>query len=72
MVCGYAKSVQRYGILVNAWKKATKSQKNNSFMLYNANRSNYDVKFPILCNKYTVLHKKVCFLCNRIYKLKKK
>ena len=29
-------------------------------------------KFPILCNKYVVLHKKVCFLCNRMYKLNKK
>ena len=72
MVCSYAKSVQRYGILVNAWKKATKSQKNSCFTLYNANLSNYDAKFPILCNKYAVLHKKVCFLCNRDCKLNKK
>ena len=26
----------------------------------------------ILCNKYAVLHKKVCFLCNRDCKLHKK
>ena len=26
----------------------------------------------ILCNKYAVLHKKVCFLCNRMHKMNKK
>ena len=29
------------------------------------------LKIPILCNKYAVLHKKVCFLCNGMNKLKK-
>ena len=29
-------------------------------------------KLPILCNKYSVVHKKVCFLCNRMHKLNKK
>ena len=29
------------------------------------------LKIPILCNKYAVLHKKVCILCNRMNKLKK-
>ena len=33
---------------------------------------NCSEKFPILCNKYAVLHKKVCFLCNRMHKLNKK
>ena len=51
------------------WEKATKSQKNYftgpTIQAIRITMRN----FPILCNKYAVLHKKVCFLCNRMHKM---
>ena len=63
MVCGCAKSVQRYGILVNAWKKATKSQWGAVALQGFTSLMDEIVerKVPILCNKYAVLHKKYVF-----------
>ena len=67
----WAKVVQRYSFSVNCRKNVSKRQRKDA-ILYGFKMTIAQIimrKFPILCNKYAVLHKKVCFLCNRMHKM---
>ena len=74
MIAACAKFVQRYGFSVNCRKNVSKRQRKVT-ILHGFKMAIVRIivrKLPILCNKYAVLHKKVCFLCNRMHKLNKK
>ena len=74
MIAVCAKFVQRYGFSVNCRKNVSKRQWKVT-ILHGFKMTIVQIivqKLPILCNKFAVLHKKVCFLCNRMYKLNKK
>ncbi len=74
MFAVFAKFVQRYGFSMNCRKNVPKRQRKVT-ILHGVMETIAQIvvrKFPILCNKYAVLHKKVCFLCNRMYKMNKK
>ena len=71
MIAACAKFVQRYGFSVNCRKNVSKRQRKVT-ILHGFKMAIVRIivrKLPILCNKYAVLHKKVCFLCNRMHKL---
>ena len=74
MFAVFAKFVQRYGFSMNCRKNVPKRQWKVA-ILHGFKMTIAQIivlKFPILCNKCAVLHKKVYFLCNRMCKLNKK